>query len=859
MPKEPTDPGAEAAGGSVRGNPARKAGAPNPNPSAAKATAGGRAQSDGPPTAKAPGASQGARASQSPRTESGPRGSESARPTTSPRPADTPRDVPPPTSNGRGEHPGDTTTEPFTLGRSARRHWHLVAASTLICMLLGGVFAIARKPSYTAETRLVVGKTAQLSNIASIPGLDAAGQSLAASYSRLVSTDEVLKGIEKRLGGPIDGSVSASPIPETAVVRLDTSSSSEATALATAKAGSAALIDAVNALNTDQSKSADAILEQYKVAAAAKNAAQTTLTQLQNNANATPADDQRRADRTRRGDAEGRRAPGHVQRRLQPDGDQHADPAVRRAARGHRQQPQVDARGLAPDRPRRRSAHRSGPGELDRPPSTISRVTAQSVVADRAGPEHASDHAVEATTAHEPLTAATVLLSFAIAAEIFSGNWGLVGAPGALDRVLLVLGLVALVLRGFRTEDGRTLRLRGIHLVLLAVSTLAVASSIAAGTFSDSVARFALLDRFGLVPFAMFIVAPLVFGNGRQRRFLLAVLVGVGLYLGLTNVFEGIGLKALVFPNYINDPNVGLHFGRARGPFIEAVADGLSLYMCAVAAAVGLRIWRNFWARLVCSVVIGLAAFGILFTLTRAVWIGAAIGTLVAMAVAAPLRRFVVPAIVLVAIAMIAAIAFVPGLSDKVDNRVEAKSPVWDRYNTNAAALRMGEARPLFGFGWQTFATKGPDYLRQADGYPLTGAGLEVHNVFLSHLAEIGLVGLLLWCVALLGAVGGAILRRGPPELAPWRVGLVAIFITFVIVANLGPLSYPFPNLLLWTWAGVAGAGYFLGSPRVPTQADGTTSRLTTSDISDGREGPNGRDDHPRITDGRGSATRSTR
>ena len=88
-----------------------------------------------------------------------------------------------------------------------------------------------------------------------------------------------------------------------------------------------------------------------------------------------------------------------------------------------------------------------------------------------------------------------------------------------------------------------------------------------------------------------------------------------------------------MFPNYIIDPNVGLHFGRARGPFVEAVADGLSLYMCAVAAAIGLAVWRKPWITL--RVRHGHRArggLGILFTLTRAVWIGAAIGTIVAMA-----------------------------------------------------------------------------------------------------------------------------------------------------------------------------------------------------------------------------------
>jgi putative inorganic carbon (hco3(-)) transporter len=460
--------------------------------------------------------------------------------------------------------------------------------------------------------------------------------------------------------------------------------------------------------------------------------------------------------------------------------------------------------------------------------------------------------AVDQSSEREPLPAATWLLSFAIAAEIFSGNWGNFGVPAALDRVFLVLGLVALLLGGVRAVSDRTLRFRPLHVVLLVAAAFATASSIAAHTFDVSSARFALLDRFGLVPFLMFCLAPLVFGRERQRRFLLAVLIGVGLYLGIVNFFEGIGLKALEFPTYISNPNVGLHFGRARGPFVEAVADGLSVYMCAVAAAIGLSVWRQRWIRFVCGAVIVLAGLGILFTLTRAVWIGAVAGSLAALLTVPRMRRYILPAVIVGVIGVYAALALVPELSTKANDRIDAQSPVWDRYNTNAAALRMAEARPIFGFGWQTFQGTGPDYLRQADTYPQTGAGLEVHNVFLSHLAELGIVGTVLWSIALFGAVGGAIVRRGPPELYPWRVGLLAVFICFLIVANLGPLSYPFPNLLLWTWAGIAGAEFFLAPRRSARAGDGddesTPGVPSNDDATSGRELPESTGDirHPR-------------
>jgi O-antigen ligase len=171
------------------------------------------------------------------------------------------------------------------------------------------------------------------------------------------------------------------------------------------------------------------------------------------------------------------------------------------------------------------------------------------------------------------------------------------------------------------------------------------------------------------------------------------------------------------------------------------------------------------------------------------------------------LRRLVPPAAAATALLVVGALAFIPGLTATAQSRAETVRPVWDRLNTDAAALRMVEHRPLLGFGWDSFVERGPDYLRQSGSYPLTGAGLNVHNVLLSHAVELGLVGFALWLGAFLFGIGGAAAGRVPPQLEPWRIGLVALAVNWLIVANFGPLGYAFPTLLLWTWAGVVAAG----------------------------------------------------
>jgi capsular polysaccharide biosynthesis protein len=173
-------------------------------------------------------------------------------------------------------------------GRSMRNHWRLVVgvvAAALVCALAAG---LVRSPTYTAEARLVVGKTVQLSNLAAIPGLAAAGEQLASDYSRLVSTGSVVQDAAQRLGrsNGLGGSLSASPVPQSPVVRIEGSAASSEQAVRIANAGSVALVHAVNTLNEKQTKAGESLLQQYRVADEQLLRDQESLATLQSQLNA---------------------------------------------------------------------------------------------------------------------------------------------------------------------------------------------------------------------------------------------------------------------------------------------------------------------------------------------------------------------------------------------------------------------------------------------------------------------------------------------------------------------------------------------------------------------------------------------
>ena len=401
----------------------------------------------------------------------------------------------------------------------------------------------------------------------------------------------------------------------------------------------------------------------------------------------------------------------------------------------------------------------------------------------------------------------TKLVVAGIVLEVFSGNWKYIPLPLPLDRACLALSLVVVVLRGAGAAGGRKIVFQPIHFLLLGVAVYVFLNGLWAGTVLHSYGLYAWLDRLGAVPFLLFTLAPTFFGTERQRHVLLVGMVGVGLYLGVEGLAEGLGVHALQLPRYISDPSIGITADRTRGPFLASDAMGLALFDCCVFSAIALSRWRRPAARLICWSVMALGSIDIFFTLTRAIWIGAALGVGAAMLLHPRLRRLLPVALVGGTIAVVVLLAAVPGLSDKVSGRVGLKSSIWDRYNTNDAAVRALGANPVFGIGWQMFESEGTLYLREAQSYPLTGEGLEVHNVFLSHFVELGIVGGAFWTLALSTAVGGSVLRRGPPELWVWRIGLLSMFVVFLVAANFAPLSYAFPNLLIWLTAGIVATG----------------------------------------------------
>ena len=115
-----------------------------------------------------------------------------------------------------------------------------------------------------------------------------------------------------------------------------------------------------------------------------------------------------------------------------------------------------------------------------------------------------------------------------------------------------------------------------LALVLLTVAN-AVAQSCDAETWSVIAAKW-------VVPFTLYLLAGVVFNTeAALRAFEIFFLVVLG-YLSLTAILFLVGAKSWIFPAFIVDESIGIHADRARGPFLQAVANGVTLNLLGVIA-----------------------------------------------------------------------------------------------------------------------------------------------------------------------------------------------------------------------------------------------------------------------------------
>ncbi|HVI09078.1 MAG TPA: O-antigen ligase family protein [Candidatus Binatia bacterium] len=394
-----------------------------------------------------------------------------------------------------------------------------------------------------------------------------------------------------------------------------------------------------------------------------------------------------------------------------------------------------------------------------------------------------------------------------------------------IDRVafgVLVLGLAARAV----VLHHSLLIFERVTLPMLALTLLAV-TSVLIHPFDNQ--AWCLLAAKYIVPFSLFHLAQLVFDNERSLRHLETFCLVVLAYLCFTSIAFLVGAKPLIFPRFILDESLGYHADRARGPLLQAVANGVSLNILGVLALHAFL--RGKIRGLRATLLLGALPLAVLATMTRAVWLSSAgsVGVLIFHSGNRNLRRICA----MVATAGIFAVLITLSFGDQrraVGDRFEESGPVEFRQAVYTGGWQMFLEKPLTGWGVNQMPS---ELARHVSGF--RHRELYPHNTYLELLVEHGLIGLalylwILWEILLLGrttvppAERHGFLDQQFHTLWPVILGI------FVVNASLVVMNYQFVNGLLFTMAGMLAAQRRRSKQSVKRRA--TPSALTLAPTS---------------------------
>ena len=336
----------------------------------------------------------------------------------------------------------------------------------------------------------------------------------------------------------------------------------------------------------------------------------------------------------------------------------------------------------------------------------------------------------------------------------------------------------------------------GLSLPMLSLMALAVFRALREPF--DAQAWSIIASKF-IVPFALFHLAVLVFRNASQRRHFEVFVVLTLAYLTFIAIAFLADAHSLIFPRFILDESLGFHADRARGPFLQAVANGVSLNILGILV---IAFPQKRKAKAIVWLLWLALPLAVLATMTRAVWISFAVSTIV-------LGFRLIERRLQALCALLAAAGLLFGLTIGLNNH-SLKTALWDRTGERGpvaarlsvydAGWAMFEERPLTG--WAP-AGMYAELARRMEGYHLRT--YYVHNTYLALLVEFGLPGLALYGILFFNLFRLA--WHGPPAesgpVAALRKVWPILLSVYLFNAFFVDMAYQFVIGLMFTVAGM--------------------------------------------------------
>ena len=229
----------------------------------------------------------------------------------------------------------------------------------------------------------------------------------------------------------------------------------------------------------------------------------------------------------------------------------------------------------------------------------------------------------------------------------------------------------------------------------------------------------------------------------------------------------------------------------------------------------------------------GIAMVALLFTFSRAGWVGFMISSLCIPIFIPKVRVYFAGIFIslLMVILMVGGIVnqfeykFYGGkskgtikadvsLDEKLLDRATNIRSMYPRIHLYGAAFRMILDKPVFGSGYGTFKEASLDYFEPIEGIPIMGKGLQLHDTLILSLVELGLVGFSL-IIAIFASILVISIRLYfllPKENTLGKILVISFWGAFIVYFVKNQFSdirlFVFPNALFYLFSGII-CGYY--------------------------------------------------
>jgi O-antigen ligase len=247
-------------------------------------------------------------------------------------------------------------------------------------------------------------------------------------------------------------------------------------------------------------------------------------------------------------------------------------------------------------------------------------------------------------------------------------------------------------------------------------------------------------------PFVIFIFAKKYIVNEKDMFVVLHALFYFAIYLCIISFLEFTNLKQFVFPRYIADPEMGIHFDRARGPFLNATYNGEAILIGFV-CGIHLLQKKTSISRFFYQLALLMCFPAVLFTLTRSVYLAMLIVLIVLLGsykTSFPKWKWLPLPLIIVLIAGIAYSHRVLSMERRAGGGFQVEEA-----NVRSALLERSAylllQNPFMGIGLAQFQPSTQGSYKGRTPYDAQEATALQHNHLLGIATELGIPGILLY------------------------------------------------------------------------------------------------------------------